>query len=229
LHERHCEVDSSDGSGLWRVTRWQSLVLISTAEICFECVRLPISLPYFVMDCWYVIDTLMKNDPSTSSQDLSQLIAFDAEGRAVCPSQELHRSIMAYQFAQSPILGLLKTAPRLVHQCRVNGGESIRTFADLFHHRRPPLELLRWAKDFAKGQYDDRNSPMPPDVLLLVYYGSIVVAMMRYNRRITRLEEDDLRSGFNWAVRQPWIDHPTFELFQEGLRFLRSPRRQWRM
>jgi hypothetical protein len=172
-----------------------------------------------------------KNDLSADWRTvLSRLIAFDSDGRAVWPAEDLQKSL-THQLALSPFSEMAwQIAPEAAHSLDYEEAdeEPIRTFADLLHHRRPPLGLLRLAKDFAKQHHDNSRSPIPPDVSLLMYYGSIVAAMIRWNQRITRLSDDDLRAGLNWVIRQPWVEGQLLSLFQEGLRFMRSPRREWR-
>lgn len=174
---------------------------------------------------------MKKNDVIVNLQSvLSRLIAFDSDGRAVWPAEDLQKSLK-YQLALSPYSEMARQdAPELAHSIdyEKTDEELIRTFSDLLHHPRPPLRLLRLTKDFAKQHHDNSQSPIPPDVSLLMYYGSIVAAMIRWNQRITRLSDDDLRAGLNWVIRQPWVEGRLLTLFQDGLRFMRSSRREWR-
>lgn len=97
---------------------------------------------------------------------------------------------------------------------------SLRTFADLFQHANPPVELLRRAKDFAKSC---RANPdlLPPEVATLLYYTAIVVARLRHDAKITELDDAGLRSGSEWAIAQPWVDERMKALFRQGLEKLK--------
>lgn len=161
-------------------------------------------------------------------QDLSGLIAFDADDRAVWPAGELQASL-SHQLRTRLSTGLnqLHPDPEILSAI-LNSDPSIQTFGQLLHHPQPPMELLRLTKDFAKLAKRDHLANLPPEICLLLYYGSIVAGMLRHNERITRLTDDELRAGLNWVVRQPWVDDQTRRLFLEGLRHLRSGRSRWR-
>jgi len=92
----------------------------------------------------------------------------------------------------------------------------LRSFADLFQHPLPPLELLELVKDFAKANMDHDESAIPGEVAAALYYASIASALARLNRRISRLSDADLRRGFQWARGRPWMDPQTSQLFDEA-------------
>ena len=89
-------------------------------------------------------------------------------------------------------------------------------FADLFHHPRPPLELLQWTKDFAKGHTVSGNG-MPSEIAAALYYGSILLARLRCNRKISELDDAALAKGARWVMGQSWLDEDSRELFANGL------------
>jgi hypothetical protein len=93
---------------------------------------------------------------------------------------------------------------------------SLRTFADLFHHANPPIDLLKRAKEFSKSC---RANPdlLPPEVATLLYYTAIAVARVRHGEKITQLDDAGLRTGFEWAVAQPWVDEKIKQLFRSGI------------
>ena len=69
----------------------------------------------------------------------------------------------------------------------------LRTFRELFHHPRPPVELLRLTKDFAKGRAGRSDAAVPKPIAEVLYTLSIVVA-------ITRWCEPDLGIGRRGAA-----------------------------
>lgn len=101
-------------------------------------------------------------------------------------------------------------------------GQALRggTFGDVLHEARPSLELLEQIKQFAKQHHSRPNGSLPAPVARVVYYASIVAAMMRCGRRITRLDDQSLRQGLEWAVAEPWVDQQTRALLQSGLEFI---------
>src|SRR5208283_1295936 len=54
----------------------------------------------------------------------------------------------------------------------------LKSFADLFHHPAPPLELLEMTKDFAKANMDQAQSSLPNEVAAALYYTSIAAALV---------------------------------------------------
>jgi len=157
---------------------------------------------------------------------LNHLIAFDTDGRAVWPAEQLKSALR--QDLGSSLQAVLDDCA-LAEGLSAGATPPIASFQDLLHHKQPPLDLLGMAKDYAKLSRDDPASPLPPDVALVLYYGSIAAALLRHGVRISRLEDDDLRSGFNWSVRQSWLDARTRQLFMDALRLLRSSLLRWRL
>jgi hypothetical protein len=54
----------------------------------------------------------------------------------------------------------------------------------------------------------------------VLYFASIVAAMVRCQRRITRLDDTDTRRGVEQCLAQPWLDAPTRQLLEQGLKAL---------
>ncbi|MBI4661272.1 MAG: hypothetical protein HY735_20815 [Verrucomicrobia bacterium] len=88
--------------------------------------------------------------------------------------------------------------------------------ADLLHDARAPIELLKRAKEFAKGKRQQASKGYPKDIARVLYFASIVAALVRHRKRITRLTDSDILQGIEWALKQPWLDMETLRLFQEG-------------
>ena len=149
-------------------------------------------------------------DPSTNLSDaLSELIAFDAQGRAIWPAKEL--------------------AAKLEEPLNKFGGElncskEIQTVRELLEHPNPPIELLIRVKDLSKRRPRDL---FPPEMALLLYYGSIAAGMVRCGKRITKLRDEDLRNGFSWAVKEQWVPEKICELFRQAMSQLSSGQK-WR-
>ena len=82
----------------------------------------------------------------------------------------------------------------------------IRTFDQLFHHPDPPIELLKSVKEFAKANRNHPASALPGEIATVLYYASILVARLRCGVGISALSDDELRTGLEWALAQPWVD-----------------------
>jgi hypothetical protein len=94
------------------------------------------------------------------------------------------------------------------------------TFQELLHHPRPPLEMLRRVKAFAKFAQAQPSTGVPVEVATVLYFAAIVVAMMRCGTSLTTLPPDRVSAGVAWALDQAWLDGPTRELFADANRWL---------
>ena len=74
-------------------------------------------------------------------------------------------------------------------------GLLLKSFADLFHHPAPVIELLELAKDFAKANMDHPESGLPGEIAATLYYTSIAAALVRLDARISQLADADLQRG----------------------------------
>jgi RNA polymerase sigma-70 factor (ECF subfamily) len=96
-------------------------------------------------------------------------------------------------------------------------GLALRSFGELLHHPEPLPELLELAKEFAKENRNDPESPLSREVATVLYYASIAAALARCGRRITRHDDATLRQGLHWGCMQPWVDEATRCLLRDGL------------
>ena len=95
--------------------------------------------------------------------------------------------------------------------------DGIQTFGDLFFHEHPPIQLLQLTKDFAKNHLNHPDSPLPPEIAVVLYYGSIIAALVRLNRSLSWLTPADLARGLVQMLSLPWLDDDLRRLFQQGL------------
>ena len=156
------------------------------------------------------------------SRGLARLIDLSAARSQVWKPEELG-AVLGHQLSapvEFDLGGLDQGMPRKLGTLASAEGLLLKSFDDLLHHPNPPVELLELTKEFAKSHKNHPDSPLPWEVATLLYFGSIVVAMMRCNTRITELDDGALRSGVAWAIEQPWVDQRTRSLFEEGLGFL---------
>ncbi len=161
---------------------------------------------------------------------LGHLIAFDEADRALWPVEDMRRMLRMQLGAKLHLefdrAGMIERSA--VQALAEAASPPVRTFADLFHHARPPLELLWAAKDFAKNCRENPHSEMSPEIALAIYYGSIAAALAHRCERITSLDDDELRQGLNWLYKQSWLDDRTRGLIREAMHCLRNGRHMWR-
>lgn len=93
---------------------------------------------------------------------------------------------------------------------------AIRCFGDLFAHPRPPLELLRKTKDYAKVCRTRGDGAVPAEIATLLYVLSIVTARSAHGERISELNDQSLGHVAAWAVGQPWVDETTRDLLRRA-------------
>ena len=105
-------------------------------------------------------------------------------------------------------------------------GLLLRSFRDLLQHPNPPIELLEITKDFAKALAIQPHSPVPHEIAMMLYFAAITAAMVRCQRRITALGNQELRDNLEWLDGQPWVDAETRHLLQEGRALLDHERGQ---
>jgi hypothetical protein len=149
---------------------------------------------------------------TTLSDVLGQLITFDSDNRAVWPTEQLRALLAQHLHAPLPLAGKGQTL----------------TFAQLLQHPHPPMNLLWELKEFAKRSAHSRRSMIPPELCLILYYGCIALALVRWDHVITKLTDEDLFEGLTWAARQTWVDEQTRDVFQECMRRLGGSIPAWR-
>jgi DNA-directed RNA polymerase specialized sigma24 family protein len=93
----------------------------------------------------------------------------------------------------------------------------LTTFADLFQHPAPPAALLELVKQHAKKKREDGEGNLPKELATMLYYASILTALVRCERRQTTLDDPMLQRGARWAIGQPWCDPRLKPLFGEAV------------
>jgi hypothetical protein len=160
-------------------------------------------------------DDLHGSDP----QSLTQMMDLDAGAEKLWSPEELG-AILTHQLV-APLecdLSHLDSGLALrLKQLRSTDDPPLSSFGDLLRHPSPPLNLLELTKQFAKACRNHPHSPLPDEVATVLYFLSIVVAITRCGRRITKMDDRSLEFSLNWALRQPWLDNSTRAILQEGL------------
>ena len=162
---------------------------------------------------------LLETDP----HQLASLMGGDDDeiGERIWNPDEL-AAILRHQMTTSlqvDLAGVGGAAGRLKAEAEA-GGLVLKSFGDLLEHPQPPLGLLKMMKDFAKACRISPASALPREISSIIYFASIMAAMTRRSRRITKLTDSDLRQAVRWALAQPWLDDITRKVFLEGQQFL---------
>lgn len=166
---------------------------------------------------------MSEHDSSSSAsrshaKELAELMASGWENARLWRPDEL-AAIFRHQMSAPMLVDLgsfdAATATRL-KTLSDSQGLLLKSFADLFHHPAPPLELLRLVKNFAKANIDHPDSGLPGEVASALYYSSIAAALARLGVRISQLSDADLLRGFHWLDEQAWLDEKTRSLLAEA-------------
>jgi hypothetical protein len=131
--------------------------------------------------------------------------------------------VLAHQLAAPVVVDLESLDPGLGARLRdlcSSRSLVLNSFADLFFHPQPPLELLELTRQFARACRSHPDAMLPHEIATLLYVMSIVVAMLRCGARITTLDDGALRSAIVWLIEQPWVEPRLVGLLNEGLRHL---------
>jgi len=163
-----------------------------------------------------------KNPLESDPHQLASLIAEDDDiGERIWNTDEL-AAILRHQLTTPlhvDLAGLGDAAGRLKEEAAASG-LLLKSFGDLLAHPRPPLGLLKMMKDFGKACRISPVSAIPREISSIIYFASILAAMTKRTRRITKLSDSDLRKAIRWALEQSWLDDITRTVFLDGQAFL---------
>ena len=162
-------------------------------------------------------------DTQADPRSLSTMLQFDDIHRHKWSTRDL-QDMLQHQIAAPLHLGLGPLSAEVTNQLRT-GPEPLNprlTLGELLLHEHPPLELLKLVKRFAKICRRSPQNPLPSEIVMFLYYTSIMVALLRLNEPISELTDTSLIRGVNWLHVQPWMPEEMRSLLQEGLSYLRS-------
>ncbi|HUT92100.1 MAG TPA: hypothetical protein VMY37_21580 [Thermoguttaceae bacterium] len=174
----------------------------------------------------------MKNDETRQSdtksllkktRSLAKMIDLGTDPQGLWEPEELG-TILKHQLAaplEFEVIGVDRAELRKLRSQSKTPAE-IETFGDLLGHAHPPVALLELTKQFAKASYAHPERPLPDEVAAVLYVASIVVALVRCEKRITRLGDDGLQYGLDRALRQTWLGGSTRGLLEEGRRWIEA-------
>jgi hypothetical protein len=163
---------------------------------------------------------------SASPEALSRLLAIGDNAARAWQPEEL-AAVFRHQMAAPVSVNLGRLDPSLVGKLRTLADASgllLKSLRDLLQHPAPPLELLALVKEYAKLNQNQPDSLLPAEIADILYYMSIAAAQIRWGKRITTLNDDELRRGFAWALSQRWIDAPTREMLAAANATLTAPK-----
>ena len=159
------------------------------------------------------------------AQQLSALIASGDERGPLWRPDEL-AAMFRHQMSAPVLMDLGSFDPATAGQLKnlsAAQGLLLSSFADLFNHPNPPIQLLQLVKDFSKANLDHPESGLPREIATALYYSSIAAALVRLDKRISQLPDADLQRGLRLTQEQAWLDERTKSLLAEALKRVSEP------
>src|SRR5580692_8057022 len=154
------------------------------------------------------------------AKELSALMSTSDESGPLWRADEL-AALFRHQMSAPILMDLGSFDPRTASQLKTltaAQGLLLSSFADLFNHANPPVQLLQLVKDFAKTNLDHPESGLPREIATALYYASIAAALVRLDKRISQLPDEDLQRGLRLTREQAWLDERTKSLLEEALK-----------
>ena len=87
-----------------------------------------------------------------------------------------------------------------------------RTFTDLFSMPEAPVELLELTKEFAKDTLKQAEEKQLKEIASALYYAAYAAGLLRHQKLIGSMKQDELKPGFSWAIKLSWLDEETRQL-----------------
>ena len=162
--------------------------------------------------------TSKRNLQETAPPQLAHMLSCDTRTEHPWNPDEL-AAILRHQLSLSPEIDLYEDDQSGKSPADDATPATVR-FADyweLLTDSSPPLPMLRRMKKLAKSAVRHPDSPLPEEVATTLYFAAIAAALVHCQRRISRLNDDGLQWGFQWALDQPWLDDNLRSLFRHGL------------
>jgi hypothetical protein len=99
------------------------------------------------------------------------------------------------------------------------------TFGEALTGDSPCIEILVLIKDFGKSHWHSKNSGLPKEIAMVLYYSALASALNHGHGLITKLPPESLLKGFQWAMEQEWVPSALKEPIQQGVDYLSIERK----
>jgi len=91
------------------------------------------------------------------------------------------------------------------------------TFGELFLHAKPPIGLLKLAKDFFKRTAKRHSKDSAEhQVAYVCYLLSVIAARLRHGKQISTLGDSELLPGLDWALQHAWVEKPMRKVLMDA-------------
>ena len=163
------------------------------------------------------MSNLSSNRLEPDPRSVSTLLNFEDLHRHQWKPGEL-ADMLRHQLNAPLQMGVGTLSAEVAHQLRKNPQlNPLMTLSELLALENPPVELLKLVKRFAKICKSDPGNPLPPELVMLLYYAAIAAAIVRLNQRISELQDGQLRRGLRFLAGQAWVAGEVRTLLAEAL------------
>jgi hypothetical protein len=130
-------------------------------------------------------------------------------------------AILEHQLS-APLVGELEAiAPdKSTDLVRDAGKLSIHCLADVLAHPKPPVEILKCFKQWAKAEMEATNSGLPEPILKAIYTAVVMKGLVTGNRNFTTLPHNELQKSSRWCLAQSWLNPALARTLRECLKQL---------
>jgi hypothetical protein len=158
-----------------------------------------------------------QTDPSlrTDPASLARMLQLDENAWQHDAAEPEMSAMLAHQLA-APIAADLNLIGEQLAEANKFG-----TIGGLLDHNAPPVWLLEETKQLAKRNRA-HGDPSVRQISTVLYYNAIATALLKCKSRISELSDDQLREGFEWTSKQPWIDNKTRTRIESAAASLRA-------
>lgn len=169
----------------------------------------------------------MKNSNSiATTQHSSVAFLLGLESETDQRSPEAKQEALEHLISIPIEIGLNRLPSALGDKLRRRGAElevvsraretGINTFGDLLNHRHPPIEMLKFAKEFGKAIVHSGKTVWPVEVGQALNYAAYAAAFVCWRERLGTLSKADLEKGFRKLAARDWIPPNLRELFTKA-------------
>ena len=173
----------------------------------------------------------MNNNPDTQTifmtrpEGLARILRLDDTGNELWSPEEM-QAMWRHQLSAPIDLDLdtvvsvkateLRKSPAIA---AVRG----KTFGEVLGHPAVADEVLLLIKEFAKQTLKDSEESQLKEVAKALYYACYAAGLLRRAEPLGSMSRQELLPGFEWALRQPWLDETTRNLFAQARPLVAPP------
>ena len=154
----------------------------------------------------------------TKPEGLARILSVDDNGVNLWNAEEM-QAIWKHQLSApidadlDTLVSVRATELRASPEVKAVGS---KTFSELLNHPAPPIQLLKLTKEFAKQTLKNAEEAHLRDLASALYYATYAAGLKHFNQLLGSMSGRELLPGFDWALKQSWLDSQTLKLISEA-------------